>query len=356
MPKILSLVIVSLLVSGCSEDQKTGKRNKSRPHPVEVVQLRHAPLHSVRTLAGTLEASHTVHVYNQEVGKLTSLPFYPGDEVNKGATLAVLDDTIIQAEYDKAKATYEQARLNYQRLVKLIPRKLASEDELARAKTSVDEARAERDLLQARLNHTRILAPFKGLISERLKEPGDVLPLHSHILTLFDPNSLIVKLHVSEILFAAISEKLPVKIRIDALGDRYFDGYVLRKYPTINPITRQGIIEVALDPVPPGALPGQLTRVTLEGKTLPLNSLPLGVIRHDARGEFVYRVKQDNTVEHVPIRSGVQFGDVIEIIDGLKDGDNIVSKGFLGLRAGTAVKIVSAKPPQPSQPDIPATR
>ncbi len=344
MRRSLYFFLILFILTGCSDDSKSAKNRKSAPHPVEVVTLNRAPLQSVRTLSGSLEASNTVHIYNEELGKITQLPFHPGDRVEKDALLAVLDDTIIQAEYDKARATYEQAKLNYQRIVKLIPKKLASDDELARARTSVDEARAERDLLQARLNHTRILAPFNGVISERMKEPGDVLPLHTHVLTLFDPDSLIIKLHISEILLANIQEQDAVRIRIDALGDQQFSGFISRKYPTINPVTRQGTIEVSLKPVPAGALPGQLARVTIETQTPPLRTLPLGVVRHDARGEFVYRVDSENRVEHVPVRTGIQMGGVIEILEGLQDGDRIVSKGFLGLRTGKTVKVVNSDP------------
>ena len=324
-------------MAACQDAKNPGNKDKA-VHLVETITVTKAPLQTTRVTTGSLEAFNTVHIFNEESGRIKDLPYYPGDLVQADSEIAVLDSSLIQAELDKATASFKQTELNYKRISKLIPSNLASEDELARAKTAVDEAKASMKLLETRLSHTRIRAPFTGVISERLKEPGDVVPLHSHILTLFEPGTLIIKLNLSEILLTNIDKGYPVKLRIDALGDQHFSGTVTRKYPTIDPVTRQGIIEVILDPVPPGALPGQLTRVTIDAQTQPVRSLPLAVVRHDTRGEYVFKVN-NNKAEYTPVRTGIQMGATIEIIDGLQDGDVVVSKGFLGLRHNKEVKI-----------------
>lgn len=338
-----------VLVSAC-QDNTSATTKKSNTHLVETITVKREPLATKRIVTGTLEALRTVRVFNEESGRIQSLPYYAGDKVKMGDQLVVLDSDLIQAELDKTMATYNQAQLDYKRVIKLIPRKLASDDELARAKTAVDEANAEVRILKTRLSHTRIHAPFNGIISERLKEPGDVVPVHSHILTIFDPNTLIIKLHVSEILLANIDKGYKVNIRIDALGDEAFNGIVTRKYPTIDPVTRQGIIEVTLDPIPAGAQPGQLSRVTIEATTQPLRSVPLAIVRHDTRGEFVYKLN-NGKAEYTAVRTGIQMGSSIEIIDGLEDGDQVVSKGFLGLRNGKKVKISTDDPQTTTTPD-----
>ena len=338
MSKTLLVVCILFALSACQDDGKNEPKKSKAAHLVETILVKKEPLRTRRIVLGSLEAKSTVQIFNEESGRIIKLPYYPGDEVKAGDELVVLDSTLIQAEADKATATYKQAQLDYKRVIKLMPRNLASEDELARAKTAVDEAKAELNLQEARLRHTQIKAPFDGVISQRLKEPGDVVPLHSHILSVFDPHTLIIKLDISEILLANIDKGYKVRIRIDALGDQDFDGTVSRKYPTIDPVTRQGVIEVTLDPVPTGAQPGQLCRVTIEGTTPPLRSVPLSVVRHDTRGEFVYKINNDKA-EYTSVRTGVQMGASVEIIEGLNDGDQVVSKGFLGLRNGKTVKI-----------------
>ncbi len=98
------------------------------------------------------------------------------------------------------------------------------------------------------------------MITERLFEPGDVVPLHSHIMTLIDPNSLQVKIRLSEIRIPLKQQGDKVEISIDALGDARYHGRISRIYPTIEPKTRKGTVEVVLLPVPAGARAGQLAR------------------------------------------------------------------------------------------------
>lgn len=339
MKSVLYITICCLgitLVSACSE--KKSKPKRSIPHLIETITVKRAPLQANRLLTGTLEAIRTVQIYNEEQGKIKEINFFPGDRVNTDDVLVGLDDTKVQAEYDKSKAAYKQAQLDLKRIKKLKRKNLASDDELARAATAVEQTRAEQQLLATRLKNTRVFAPFSGIISERLKEPGDVVPLHSHVLTLFDPGSLVVKLDISEIILPSIKINQEVELRIDALGDKIFNGFVSRKYPTVDPVTRQGKIEVTLQPVPEGATPGQLVRAKIIGQTLPLSSVPFAVVRHDTSGEFVYRVK-DNKAIRTNIRTGVQLGNSVEVIDGLQDGDMVLSKGFLGMRDGKNVTI-----------------
>ena len=337
--RLISIIIFAafVLASCDSKSDHSGKR-KSQAHLVKIVTLQRAPLKSSRMVTGSLEASKTVQIHNEEQGRITRLPVYPGDRVKKADIILELDNTIIKAELDKAVAAHKQAQLDYKRILKLKPRNLA-EDEVTRAATAVELTRAELALQQARLNRTTIKAPFTGLISERLKEPGDIVPLHSHILTVYDPGSLIAKINVSEIILHSIKINGQVNLSVDALGDTAINGTISRIHPVINSSTRQGIVEVKLNNTPDGAYPGQLARVKIEGQTKPLPYLPLHTVRHDTRGEYVFRINKENKAEYVSIKTGIQLGEQIEIISGLAEGDRIVSKGFLKLRNKTLVTI-----------------
>lgn len=342
MQRIALFVLLLIPLAGCQEDSKSAANKKVSEHLVQAVTVKREPIQASRLITGTLEPHRQVHIYNEEQGQLKRLPYYPGDRVTAGEVLAELDNSLISAQLDKARATTAQAELDLKRLRRLMERKLTSEDELARAKTAVEQARAEQSLLATRLSHTLIKAPFPGLISERLREPGDVLPVHTHILTLYDPNELIAKISVSEILLSNLQLQQAAQMRIDALGDQSYPGKVTRIYPSVDPATRQGIIEIKLDPVPANALPGQLVRVTLDARTQPIRSIPLRVVRFDASGEFVYRIDKDSKVQKVSIKTGAQINDRIEVIDGIEEGDVIVSEGFLDLRVGKKVRIVNS--------------
>lgn len=337
------LMLTALLVPGCDSNNSNTSKRTARAHLVEVVAVQRTPLKSSKIVTGSLVATRTVQIHNEEQGRITRIPVYPGDRVNKGDTILELNNTIFKAELDKASAAHKQARLDYKRIRKLKPRNLASEDELARAETAVEQTRAELALQQAKFDHTLVKAPFAGLISERLKEPNDIVPLHSHILTIYDPNTLIAKINVSEIILQSIKVGHLVDLRVDALGDVKINGTIIRIHPLINSSTRQGIVEIKINNRPDGAYPGQLARVKIEGQTRPLPNLPLYAVRHDTRGEYVFRISKENKAEYTSIKTGIQLGERIEILAGLAEGDRVVSKGFLKLRNNSLVEIDSAE-------------
>ena len=341
--KTYFLPVLLLLLVGCDQTQRAASRTPA-PTPVEVATVSRSPLIAHRILTGSLQAVTTVHIFNEEEGRIVELPFYEGDAVEKDAILARIDDRLIQAELNKTEATLKQAKVDVKRLDSLYRKKLASEDELARAQTALDLARAEVSLLQTRMAHTRIKAPFSGIISERLKETGDVVPVHSHILTLFDPAQIKIVIPVSELLFSNINIGDTVEVRIDALGEQQYSATVKRIFPTIDPQTRKGMMEMQFATIPDGARPGQLCRVTVNTQTTPRRNVPFAAIRHDSQGEFVYRLTADNTVESVRVQTGILLGNQMEILEGVEVNDRVVVKGFIGLRDGKKVVPVNTMP------------
>ncbi len=330
------LPLLLLLLAGCEQTQQASPRQQAAT-PVEVATVSRSPLVAHRILTGSLQAVSTVRIFNEEVGRIINLPFYQGDAVEKDAIIASIDASLIQAELNKAQANLKQAKVDVKRINSLYRKKLVSEDELARARTAFDTTSAEVSLLQTRLSHTEIKAPFNGIISERLKETGDVVPVHSHILTIFDPNEIKIVVPVSELLLSNIRIDDKVQVRIDALGEKQFPAIVKRIFPTINPQTRKGRMEIQLESIPEGARPGQLCRVTVDTQTTERRNIPFSGIRHDSKGEFVFRVMPDNKVESVRVQTGILLGNQMEILEGLEIDDRVVVKGFIGLRDGKQI-------------------
>jgi membrane fusion protein (multidrug efflux system) len=333
-----------LLLPGCNppaeKETPVTKRPPAREHLVELREVRPERVSTSQERTGSLKVRRTVRIHNQEEGRIIEAPFYEGDQVEKGAVLIRLEDDLLRAQLDKIGATVRQARVDLERLQNLVKKRAASKDEMVRAETALQIARAEQRLLRTRLSHTRIQAPFDGVISKRKVEPGDVVAKHSHLLTLIDPGSLVTEIYVSELLLPHLEPGDPVEVRIDALGNRVFPGRIQRIHPELDRVARQGVVEVALDPVPPGARAGQFARVTLETAEVERMLVPFAAVKRDRDGEFVYRVGEQNEVHRAPVRTGIRTGSQIEILEGLNPGDRIVTRGFLGLSVGKRVKPV----------------
>lgn len=300
------LAASGMLLSAC--DSTNGPAQKSSTvakrtsqHVVEINRASIETVQSKLTASGTIEAGTRVRLYNEVDGKIRFLPFHEGDAITMDTIVIGLGDDVIQAELDKATATREQAKIDYDRLQKL-RKQLASDDEIARAHTAYDIAVADEKLQQTRLDKTVIKAPFDGIITERHFEPGDVVPMHSHILSMIDPDSLRVKIHLAEHWIPQIQTGDPVEIQIDALTSSVHAGQIERIHPTIDPATRKGTIEVAFMPPPLGAQAGQLARVQL--KTRPADKLviPAHAVHHDGKGAYVYVINEASVANKTYIR------------------------------------------------------
>jgi len=322
-------------------------------HLVETIFAQKQALPSVVTYTGSLVARRMANLFTQEAGRIVTLPYYEGDTVTTGTLLLQLDDILLQAELEKARAVYQQAQVDVQRLQKLADKGIVSKDELDRAKTQADIARVEEQILKIRLNRTQLTAPFTGVISARLAEVGDVVTANKQVITLIDLTSLVVEVEIPEQLISQIpldKKNKPfthpahqIEIAIDALDTKGLSGSITRIEPTIDPYTRLGKLEIALKSLPSMARPGQFCRVTFSMQPSPQLVLPYRAVRRDSHGEYVFLVNTEQKVQRQTVKTGLYLSEHIEIIEGLNEGQQVVTRGFLGLQSGMTVKIIDNK-------------
>ncbi len=388
----LSIWLTAFIIAGlvaCSQDTAKENRKPDKAHLVESASVERVNSGVTRVRTGTLRARREINIYAQEEGRVTALPNYEGDKVTKGQIIARLDDELLRSQLARAEATRLKAEQDLRRIRDLHKKRLTTDEELSRAETDLEVARADVELLNTRLSYTVIKAPISGVISNRLTEPGNVVEKHNQLLTISDPSSLVTEVSVSELLMPHMAIDDPVKVTIDALGPSVYNGHIVRIHPTLDPVTRRGMVEMELKPVPPGARPGQLCRVEFTTRVAPRLVIPFRAIRRDDQGEYVFVLqdagsainaadKTDTNNDQQPnksgkngdantvviraaVRSGLRLGEQVEILEGLEEKQQVVVRGFLGLSEGKKVKIVKpqtrtdspAESPKVVSPDNP---
>jgi membrane fusion protein (multidrug efflux system) len=330
---------------GCGRGPAPASDVSETVHLVETAPVTSDSLSVVRTRTGTLRALREVKIHTQEEGRITALPVYEGDRVEAGDVLVKLDDALIKAQLARAAATRKQAQQNLKRLQELRGKKLVSEDEYTRALTQLEVSEADEQLLKTRLGYTTIESPLTGVVSERLSELGNVAERYQHLLTISDPSSLVTQLPVSELILPDLAVGDVSRVRIDALGDRVYEGHITRIYPTLDPLTRRGTIEVEIAPVPAGAAPGQLCRVELSTHAARRRVIPFSALRRDDKSEYVFILDGEGRAQRVEVSSGLRLAEKVEITQGLEDGQQVITRGFLGLISGKPVKRVERAVP-----------
>lgn len=344
--RFLILFITLFSLSACDSDENSpSKRKPTTEHRVETINASIQAVSHQQILSGTLEATTSMRLHNDEAGQITHIHYHEGDEVNQGDLLISLDNRIIKAELDKAIAQHQQARIDHQRIKKLLPKKLASEGEVARSLTSLHIAKADHELQQLRLDRSKITAPFDGVVSQRNNEPGDAVSARSHILSVIQADKLLVKVKVSTQWLTLINKGDMMQLSIDALGDEKINAKVERIHPALDASTRKGTVELTLETNSVQTRAGQLARVYFQSPPSQRLVIPAHAIHHDINGAYAYIINKESDdktiVKKQYLIKGLQFSEWTEINSGIELNDEVIIKGFLGLRDDKSVSVIN---------------
>lgn len=333
---IITIISTGLILSGCDQSTAPSSKRKPRPHLVSTEVLKPESSTIKRRFNALIIAPNTIRISNQIAGTVINMPFRAGASVKKGDILIELDKSQTFAEHIKALANLEKATQDLNRIKKLAPKQLASAEQISAAITDKKLAEVEVTLKAIQLNRSIIKAPFDGVISERLFEPGDTVSVNTQLLTLVDKSNLIVKSAIPESFVSHATHNKDVVINIPSLSLR-LDGKVKTIYPTVDTNTQQITIEVSFNNSKTDLFPGQFAELVIPFKTEEKILIPVNTVQYDTKGTWVYTLNNKLKAHQTRITTGRNLNSKIEIIDGLKNGDTLITKGFIGLSPGKKV-------------------
>lgn len=340
--KILLLFFLSVVFGGCDNNTAPqGKKHAPTPVLVEVATAARQQVSRKWERSGTLIYRRLLRVYTQEQGRITTFPWFEGDNVSKGDILLTLDNELLKKELKKARATESMAARRVERLERLQKTKAASEEDLVEAQTSLQLARVEVEILNTRLAYTIVKAPFSGIITQRSAEPGDVLPRNTHVLTIAAPQSLVAKISVPPQLLNSIDTNSHIKIHFNTPDAPDLSGKLKRIFPTLDPQTRMGTVEISLTDIPPYAKAGQFITASIVNPKRPRLLIPAAALRTDRKGEYVYLVGENRKVKRKAVTSGIRIKEKIEILSGVQPGQQVVTRGFMNLEKRDFVTVLN---------------
>ena len=314
---------------------------------VEATRVSVAKLPQSLTAVGSLRSDETVIVRPEIVGRVAQIGFKEGERVQKGAVLVRLDDSVQQADADRAKANLVLSKSKYERAEDLRKQGFISGQARDEAENTLKVAQADFELVQARLAKTAIRAPFSGTVGLRQVSIGDYVKEGQDIVNLESLDPLKVDFRVPEVYLSQVKDGQTLQITLDALPDRAYDGRVYAINPLIDANGRSIVIRAQV-PNKDGRLrPGMFARVRLftsqsrETFVIPEESLfPVG------DDKYVYKVV-DNKATRQRVEIGQRREGRVEILNGLAAEDVVVTAGALKLREGATVSIANTAPAAP---------
>jgi HlyD family secretion protein len=322
---------------------------------------------------GTLEARYSASISPRLTGRLSTVTVDQGDRVEAGQLLATLDDaearrhleaaetahaaaaaTVerIRTDEARAQAVLARARIEHTRAVSLAEsRTLAeaerdkateqlriAEAELARVHAAIAEASQARAaaasqiaLQQELLAHTRLTAPFSGLILRRHRHPGDVVSPGGAVLELAATDQLWVSAWVDETAMARLAPDQPARIVFRSEPENPLPGRVARLGRETDRETREFLVDVLVDRLPGRWTIGQRAEVFIEsGRRSGVVAVPPAFLAYRDGAVGVFRLQGGRARWH-PVESGLRGKDLVEIRAGLQTGDQVVRPAAPGI-------------------------
>jgi HlyD family secretion protein len=276
-----------------------------------------------------------------------------GDVVKRGQLLAQIDNTVLSAQFRHAEAGVREAQANLKfaeaenaRAKDLVTRGSVSaqnaqdrETKLLAAGAKLAMAEAHRDEIKARLVATRIVAPADGYISKRSILIGDVVAAGREAFRMVRDSRLELDAQVPEIDLGLVS--VGQQVRVTQENMPVIAGTVRAIAPTVDPNTRLGVVHIALPSGSP-LKPGMFARAEIQTSQLVSVAVPdAAVIWRDGKaGVFV--LGQRNHVVLRTVQAGARQNGWVQITDGLKTGEHVITTGAGFLHDGDIVAVQTA--------------
>lgn len=311
------------------------------PSPVETAKAITSPLRDDISALGTLLADETVAIAPETAGRVAQVLFADGAAVEEGTPLFRFDTDLAQSDLAEAKARLKLAEANFARNQKLRQSGNVAESAYEEALSARDVARAAVDSAEVRLAKLTIAAPFSGTLGFRSVSAGAYVNAGTPLVQLDKVDRLKVAFSVPELQQQAVMQAKAVDVIADALPDSSFTATISALNPVIDVNGRALQVRAELYNKDGKLRPGLLVRVTVKGPEREAVIVPETAIVQRGEKTVVYTVA-GNKVTEVPVRIGKRMEGKVEIREGLKAGDVLVTAGNTQLRNGAEVEVVSA--------------
>ena len=307
---------------------------------VETIVVETTRLESTVDAVGTVLADASAVLRTEVPGQVIERHFEEGQQVSKGDPLFSIEATVLEAEVNEARANVEQSDAAYNRAKELVKNHLVSATEFDTARANYNVSIARLHSAESRLSKTVIRAPFDGFIGLRRINVGDYATIGQELVNVVRLDPLRVDFSVPETLLAQVRPGQTIEVAVGAFRDEVFEGVITAIDPQID-VTGHSMAIRARLPNPDLRLrPGLFAQVSISLAVNP-NALmvPEQAIWPIGQDKILYIV-EDGVANQRVVMLGDRKPGMVEVVSGLKAGEEIVVAGQMKLFPGVAVRTI----------------
>ena len=375
--KVFIFLAVAAL-AGCNKgpDSAAKSGDETTRVPVEAVAAARRPISASYSGTATLEADREADVVAKTSGVLLKLFVEEGAQVKEGQLLARLDDASPKLNLAKVEATLHKLESDYHRADEMFGKKLLSIEEHDKIRYDLENQRAAYDLARLDLSYTSIVAPVSGIVGKRMVKEGNLIQLNQALFHIVDPNPLLGVLNVPERELGTLKANQTVSLQADALPGVTFAGTIDRISPIVEANSGTFRVTCAFHDESKRLKPGMFGRIDVvydqkqDALTVPRSALieedgqiavflvaetaPAKKDDADKKAAGDKKAGAGDAVAATPakppakvwsaqrrlVQVGYGDGAFVEIRDGLKEGDRVITVGRNAVRDGTEVQVI----------------
>jgi membrane fusion protein (multidrug efflux system) len=286
---------------------------------------------------GTAQANESVQLTAKVTDTVRKVNFDDGVYVEEGDILVELTNSEETAQLTEAQATVDETTRQFNRVKNLISQKLASETQLDVEMARMQTAEARLEGIVARLDDRLIRAPFSGILGFRNVSPGTLLTPSTPVTTLDDISTIKLDFDVPENYLSSLVKNQEVIARSVAYPDHPFRGEVRTIDSRVDPVTRTVTVRAHIDNENRMLRPGMLLTVDLILERDQALVIPESAIVPIQDREYIYTISDAGIAERKQIRAGRRQPGVVEVLEGLSEGDEVITQGIIKIRPGSQV-------------------
>lgn len=344
------MILISFPLASCKKEKKAEKETliNVRVQSAEKKQIR-----PYIETTGTLKADEEVVVSSEVDGIVKSVRVEEGYPVARGTLLAeinpidyALEEKRADAALKRAQASLANVKAEYQRKEPLFREELITKQQfddistrVTLAEADLARAKAYLDTSRERLARTRIYSPLHGMVKEKKVSSGDYVRNGSPLFQLIKIDQLKMTFTVSEKEIADLKTGQEVVFTVDSFPDKKFKGRVNLIYPNVEERTRTLQAEAIVPNAGRLLKPGLFARISIyTAATRDAVVAPLTALMYDNATISIF-VVEGNVAHQRMVKTGGKYGEAVEIVEGLKEKEQIVVVGQNNLSEGVKVNV-----------------
>ncbi len=348
--RVSLLAVTAAMVAGChGTDSASPAVVETVPARVVESQLQEVPVNLRST--GTVHAKETAVLSAQVMGRIQQVMVHEGDSVRAGQTLVVLDDVALRSALEQAQASLKAAQnaqaaaqtnaslatstlnrykqleseksVSPQEMDEVSQRAEVAEANLEAVRAQTDEARAQVNSAHTMLGYTRLDAPFSGIVTARMVDPGTMAAPGVPLIQVDRAGALQLQASVDESAVGAVHKGMKVQVAIDGAGPTSMTGTVAEILPAADPTSHSFLVKIDL-PSATQLRAGMYGTAEFANGTRQAILIPrsAAVIRGSLACAYILDGQGIAQLRYLTLGTGQ--GDLIEVLSGISSGEKLV--------------------------------